>query len=194
MAAMTTIAAGTPAGQVSRPQADHSKMNQSSKEECEQVMNLLIPAAQRLLEKHGEFFPLGAAMQADGKIAAVATYEGDEHPPSQKVIDSSAQAFRHGAKEGKYRATGLSYDIRTIPPGSKDKTDAVAVRLDHAGGYSVVVVFPYRISSQHAVTSGEPFGSKGSADIFQMGSRDGGSSGWGESAPDTRPPSGSRAS
>lgn len=165
--ASTAVAADTRKAEANHSEAKSPGVNQSYKEECEQLMNFLIPAAQRLLEKHGEFFPLGAAMQADGKIAVVATYEGDEHPPSQRVIDSLTEAFRRGAKDGKYRATGLAYDILTVPPGSKEKTDAVAVRLDHAGGYSVVVVFPYRISSEHVVSFAPPFASKGSADIFQ---------------------------
>jgi hypothetical protein len=167
MVATTTNAADPRTSQVSHSEQEHQKMDQSAKEECEQVMNFLIPFAQQMLEKHGEFFPLGAAMQADGKIAALPTDVGDEHPPSQRIIDSLTQVFRRGAKEGKYRATGLAYGIRTVPPGSKEETDAVGVRLDHVRGYSVVVVFPYRISPNHVVTFAASFANKGSGDIFQ---------------------------
>lgn len=129
-------------------------------------MNALLPLVKKLLSENGEFFPVGGTMQTDGSIAFVSTYDGDEHPPSQKVIDSLMEVFRAGAKERKYKATGLAYDIRTLPPGATEKTDAVAVRLDHASGYSVLVVFPYRLTPGREVIFASPFASKGPADIF----------------------------
>ena len=125
-----------------QPQKSQSSMTKTPKEECEELMNTILPMAKKLLSEHGEFFPVGGAMQLDGSIAAVATFDGDEHPPSQKVIDSLMEAFRAGAKQKKYKATALVYDIRTVPPGATEKTDAVAIRLDHLGGYSVLVVIP----------------------------------------------------
>src|SRR6185369_633062 len=99
----------------------------SPKEETEDILNALMPLAKQMLEKHGEFFPFGGAILGDGKIAIVGFHEGDEHPPSQKVIDGLLEGFRAGAKQGKYRAIGIAFDIRTVPPGATTKTDAVAV-------------------------------------------------------------------
>lgn len=141
-------------------------MTKTPKEECEELMNALLPLVKELLSKNGEFFPVGGTMQADGSTEIVATYDGDEHPPSQKVIDSLMAVFRAGAKERKYKATALIYDIRTLPPGATEKTDAVAVRLDHASGYSVLVVFPYHLSPSREVVFAPPFANKGPADIF----------------------------
>jgi len=84
-----------------------------------------------MLQKHGEFFPFGAAMTPSGEIVSVAGYDGREQPPSQEVINLLKDGFRAGAKENKYRATGLFFDARTIPPGTNEKTDAVAIALDH---------------------------------------------------------------
>jgi hypothetical protein len=39
---------------------------------------------------------------------------------------------------GLYIATAIVVDVRTIPPGKKEKQDAVEVRLDHVSGYSVI--------------------------------------------------------
>jgi hypothetical protein len=88
------------------------------KEECEEVMNFLLPFVKKLLTEQGEFFPVGAAMQVDGAIAAVATFDGDDHPASQTVIDSLLDVFRAGAKQRK--ADGLQVQVqfvRTDPRG-----------------------------------------------------------------------------
>jgi len=148
------------------PPKSQASVTRTPKEECEELMNALLPMVKKLLSEHGEFFPVGGTMQADGSIAFVSTYDGDEHPPSQKVIDSLIEAFRAGAMDRKYKATALIYDIRTVPPGATEKTDAVAVRLDHVSGYSVLVVFPYRLSPVREVIFTPPFASKGPADIF----------------------------
>lgn len=37
------------------------------------------------------------------------------------------------------------YDVLTVPPGATEKTDAIAVRLDHEARCSVVVMIPYLI-------------------------------------------------
>ena len=68
-------------------------------------------------------------------------------------------------RQRKYKATGIVYDVKTIPPGATEKTDAIAVRLDHQAGYSVVVMIPYRLVDGQLV-KGAVFAVKGDASIF----------------------------
>jgi hypothetical protein len=58
------------------------------------------------------------------------------------------------------------YDVRIVPPGQTEKSDAVAIDLDHRDGMSVIMYFPYRLTSEKKVIWGELFASKGSNDIF----------------------------
>ncbi|QDF75530.1 MULTISPECIES: hypothetical protein [Shewanella] len=55
---------------------------QEGKDESQELMDAVLPLAEKLLTEHGEFFPYGGAMTPDGKIVSVAAYDGDEHPPS----------------------------------------------------------------------------------------------------------------
>jgi hypothetical protein len=136
------------------------------KEECEVLMNALVPFAQQQLSKHHEFYPFGGTMSVDGTIARSASATGEEHPASQPLIEMLEQGFRDGAKRRLYKATAIVVDVRVIPPGKKDKQDAVEVRLDHVSGYSVRVVFPYAFSQAGALEVAPPFAVPGEGRIF----------------------------
>ncbi len=129
-----------------------------------------MPFAEQMLTKYGEFIPYGSTMNSDRKIASVGGDTGDEHPKSQEMIDLLRAAFRRQAQEGTIMACALAYDIRTIPPGQSQKTDAIAVNLDHRGGMSIVVIYPYRIENKK-VTMGKSWAVKGEGKIFASGSQ-----------------------
>jgi hypothetical protein len=135
------------------------------KSQCEELLNAVLPVAKKLLSAHGEFYPFGALMNPDGRIVQTAAYDGREHPPSQPLIDLLRQSFRAQAKDGAIIASATVYDVRTIPPGATEKTDAVAVELDHRDNYSVIVLFPYTIAAGTAQFSG-PFAQQGTFGIF----------------------------
>lgn len=79
--------------------------------DLDELLNALLPMAEMLLAKHGEFYPIGAIMLSDGEIRHVgAGIEGDDHPPSQSVIDLLTEAFQRDAREGKLRAAAIGYD------------------------------------------------------------------------------------
>jgi len=54
-----------------------------------------------------------------------------------------------------------------IPSGKDVKQDAIAVRLDHRDGYSVIVVFPYTIGPAGNVALEAPYAAKGEQKIFR---------------------------
>jgi hypothetical protein len=104
-------------------------------------------------------------MQPDGKICQTAAHDGREHPQSQAIIDLLRRGFRVSAVNRKIIASALAYDVRTIPPGRTEKTDAVAIDLDHRDNYSIVVYVPYAIVAGRAQFDA-PFASKGNFEIF----------------------------
>jgi hypothetical protein len=138
------------------------------KQDCEALMNAVLPFGKQLPLRTRELLPFGGTMSAFGEVAQVAGWTGDERPPSRQIIALLNGGFRDGAALGKYRATALVYDIRVVPPGSTEKQDAIAVNLDHRDGYSVVVVFPYTISDLGALVLGPPFAKAGAAVIFNQ--------------------------
>ena len=140
--------------------------SKTPRDECDLLLSKLMPFAEQQLNKRGEFLPFAGAMQVDGSIALVATLEGSESN-SEKLIAQLVLALQSGAKAKTYKATGLANDMRVVPPGSTEKTDAVAVRLDHVSGYSVIFVIPYKRSASREVKFSAPYATKGAAEIFR---------------------------
>ena len=137
----------------------------SPKAQCEQLLNAVLPIAKKLLSSYGEFYPFGASMRPDGAITQNAAYDGRQHPPSQPLLDLLHGAYVAEAKSGAIIASAIVYDVRTIPPGRTEKTDAIAVELDHRDNYSIVVFVPYVVEDGTRQFL-EPFATKGNFGIF----------------------------
>lgn len=112
------------------------------RDEMESLLDPIIALAHDLLKKHGEFFPFGATMMSDGEVALAAADVGEERPASQDVIDLLVGGMRAQAETGAIRAAGVCYDVRFQPEGGQ-KTDAIAVHLEHQAGDVALVMEPY---------------------------------------------------
>jgi len=132
-------------------------------------MNMLVGFAQQMLGKQKSFIPFGASMSADGAITAVAGDVGKEHPEAQEMIDFLTTALKQLAAAGTIRASGICIDVRTIPPGQTEKTDAILARLEHKDGEAIDVYLPYRKPFLGKTKYGEIFAAQGTPQIFSAG-------------------------
>ena len=141
------------------------------KADCENVMNFGLPLAQEMLKRHGEFLPFGAAMRPNGEIICLGAYDGRGLPSLTgsfaDLLRSLKEALVAGARRQEYMATALFYEVTVTEAGSDDHLDAVAVSLNHRGGYSVIVVLPFRIEDDNVVYD-VPRAQPGEADIFRL--------------------------
>jgi hypothetical protein len=135
------------------------------KADCEALMNLVIPFAEQMLTSYGEFFPFGGAMGPDGQLVPVAGYDGSERAQSVDLIALMKEGFVAAARKGEYKATAIVYDVRVALPSTGEKSDAIAVSLNHRDNYSIVVLFPYKLDSGK-LTVGTAYAQKGEGDIF----------------------------
>ncbi|MGB8252241.1 MAG: hypothetical protein WCF08_03435 [Anaerolineaceae bacterium] len=137
--------------------------------DLDELLNTLLPFAQQMLEKNGEFFPFGADMKPAGEIEMIGAYEGHEHPPSQTLINLMTEAFQKQALNGELRAAGICYDVRTIPPGETEKCDAICMSLEHQSGEAVDVFVPYKKAWHGKIRYGEIFASCRSPQFMNKG-------------------------
>jgi len=108
------------------------------------LLNPLLSFAQQMLAKQGTFFPFGASMRSDGKIAMAAGYTGASRLEPVAIIDLLLQGFQSEAATGAIRAAGICIDMRVVPPGGTEKTDAICAQLEHVEGDCVDVYLPYK--------------------------------------------------
>ena len=120
---------------------------QEGKDEAQELMDSVLPFAEQMLNKHGEFIPYGGAMKSNGEIISVAGTDGEEQPKSANITEILQDGFRNEAKNGTYKATAIVYDVRIRSPETGDASDAIAIALDHKSGYSVVVLLPYTLEN-----------------------------------------------
>ena len=139
----------------------------NGKTDCEQLMNAVLPLAERMLSQFGEFYPYGGYMKPNGEIAHVGA--GDEEidrPRSKDLLYVLQDSFSEMAGKGACKATAIVFDVRVAPPGTEEPSDAVQVCLEHADGYSAEVFLPYRINRGGQVSFGAMFAQEGKHEIF----------------------------
>lgn len=131
------------------------------------LLDTLIPFAERMLSKHGEFLPFGAKVTADGDVTSVAAYDGEDAPQSQQLIDMMTEGIKRQALAGEIRAAAICYDVRTTPPGTSETTDAICVVLEQRTGEAVTVYVPYKKTLFGKYKLGEAFASPRTLQFFE---------------------------
>lgn len=111
--------------------------------DLDKLFNTLLGMAEGLLTKQGAFLPTGAIMWTNGEVRYVGADIGEEYPGAQPLLEVLTNTFQKEAAEGKLRAAGIAYDVRTVPPGKQQKQDAICCSLEHCLGEAVDVFKPY---------------------------------------------------
>jgi hypothetical protein len=138
----------------------------NAKQESERLMNAMLPLAEKMLRRYGEFHPYGGYMKLDGTIVDVGAEDPDtDHPKSKDLIYVLRSSFREMANTNQCKAVAVVFDVAVNLPNSNRKSDAIQICVDHADGYSAEVFFPYQIVNNEVVY-GETFAQEGSHDIF----------------------------
>jgi hypothetical protein len=134
------------------------------KEEIEQLLNFLLPFAERHLSEDGQFHPYAAMVAADGEVKSVTAPAGDDHEVSDLLL-ALHEELRAQAATGSIRASGIAADVTLTDPDSGETTDAVQVELDHADADAVDIYVPYETSGDE-VKFGELVAAAGQAPVF----------------------------
>ena len=138
-----------------------------ARQDYNSLIELLMPFAEQMLKKHGEFFPFCATVSTEGEVKACAAYNGDEQPPSEQVIALLTQGFQAEARDQKVRATGICYDGRIVQDGKK--VDSVIISLEHASGNASKTCVPYTKGMFGRLRFGELIASIEEPKIFVAG-------------------------
>lgn len=128
----------------------------------------MFPFVDSLLVKYGEFFPVAAALTAEGRIATVATYDGNDRPLSDDVIRDLKKALKLGAEKGTYVAAVIFYDVWVVNPFDDKKTDAVVVHFENVWEAGAKRFYcPYILSKDSTLTYSQGWSNDGVKEIFK---------------------------
>lgn len=135
------------------------------KEQCEILLDKLLPFAEEQMKKYREFYPFAAVMLMDDSVEITETYDGNEHPESKDVLETLKQIHKQLSSEGKIKASGIVWNASVASAEGKP-SDAIIVSLEHKDSYSVIVGEPYNIGLFKKVAFGNLFAMEGKHDIF----------------------------
>lgn len=108
----------------------------SAQDDLDDLLNLVLPHAEDLLRRRGEFFPFGATVSIDGVAALIGADPGlGRRPPPDRVLASLYRAVQGDAAA--LRAAAFVADVRI------GRSDAIRVELEHRDGVAPVVLVPY---------------------------------------------------
>jgi hypothetical protein len=134
-------------------------------DEIHELLNFLLPYAERMLSQDGEFYPYAAALGSDGELNAVGTDLDDDSPDVGAVLVALHEGLRERAAEGAIRASGIAADVTLTDPDSGETTDAVQVELDHADADAVDIFVPYETEAE-GIKFGELVAAEGREPVF----------------------------
>ena len=134
-------------------------------DEIQELLNFLLPYAERMLSEHGEFYPYAAALDSEGELNAVGTELDDDSPDVGEILLALHQGLRERAAEGEIRASGIAADVTLTDPDSGETTDAVHVELDHAEADAVDIFVPYETEGE-GIKFGELVAAEGREPVF----------------------------
>jgi hypothetical protein len=129
----------------------------SAQDDLDGLLTTVLPLAEDLLIKHGEFFPFGGSVSTEGESSLTAADPGlGERPSSDEVMEALYAGARAHATA--MRAAAFVADVRA------NGSDAVRVEPEHQEGTRLVVLLPYARSrvkkaltfGQISVSQGEP--------------------------------------
>jgi len=136
-------------------------------EDFERLLDATFPFVKDLLKKHGEFFPLSSVIDRNNSIAQVGTYDGNEQPKSDKVIEDLKTGLREGVKNGD-KAIAIFYDVKVIDPNTNQKTDAVAIFVENKKDTKAYkLYYPYTFTKDSVLIFAESWRNEIEKEIFK---------------------------
>lgn len=105
--------------------------------DLDRLLNVVLPFADEMLRRHGDFHPYGVAITRAGEEQVFAADTEEEARPSPSdVLTSLVNGMSEDANE--LRAAALVSDV------TSDRTDAIMIHLEHADSMAITVVVPYQ--------------------------------------------------
>jgi hypothetical protein len=126
----------------------------------------ILPFARDAIAEEGFLVPVAACVSPRGEVVPLRRsqpVDGEVDVP--ELVDELLRALRTLAQRGDARAVAWCIDMRVVPPGTTEKTDAIVLFFESAAGASVVVT-PYRDAPGPGTAFAKPYGYRAQPQVF----------------------------
>lgn len=145
---------------------DYNK-NSDELNELGLLIDKSFPFVEDLLKKYGEYYPFSFVLNNDDTVQPVGRHDGDDKPDSEVVIKGLKELLKIETKKHKIKGIAIFYDVKTTDPETNQKTDAVAVFVEHRDGQQAYTFYyPYKLTDKKELTFRHSFGSSAAREIF----------------------------
>ena len=151
-----------PRGNVIMPEA----ISDQCRQEYDQLLDMLVPHAQNMIRKYRDLVPVGAAVDADGKVELVAGWTGEDMGSTEDVERLLVSGMRQSVKAGKYRSTGIALQMREIRRLGAKPMPAIKIILESKFGPPAFFYVPYERKWLRRIVFGDPLFVSGESLVF----------------------------
>ena len=137
----------------------------SAQDEIDLLLREELEMARKLLEDNGRFLPTASWIDRDGEFAFAGGHRGGMFVRATEILDMLYAALRQKAAEQAIRACAVAVDVRVVPPGATNRTDAILVTIEHAEAEPVDVILPYT-KRRRRIEYGEQYSEPGVRKFF----------------------------
>ena len=137
------------------------------KPEIGAIANPLFELSEKLLQKHGNFLPLHAAvLTEEGEVRLVASTPdtNDDVTNSVAVLPLLHDGLRSQAKESALKAIGVAENVTVTVDGGRPTT-AIKVLFEHRLGLTVALYLPFKKTLLRGYVMGAPFSLQANSEV-----------------------------
>src|SRR3982751_3217377 len=93
-------------------------MTASPEEDRTALLNALLPFAQEMIDKDGEFHPCAAVLDSEGAVQMIGAYAGEDRPDATALVELLYAGLLDRASGGNIRAAAVCANVRLTRAGS----------------------------------------------------------------------------
>lgn len=117
------------------------------------LLDQCVQKALALIHEHGEFYPFGITLDAQGEYSLTQAKLDEEKPTSAQVTDKLLRGLIAEAGQGMYTTVAIVADVRLRQPGTGQFTDAIRVLMEDRERDPLDFFLPYSRQGKQIVTS-----------------------------------------
>ena len=109
-------------------------------DDLSRIKNAIVDSSRKLLETHGEFWPIVRVIDSKGSLGAYATLGLNAGSGPQASFEVIRRTLKNQIQSGAVRAFGVGTNVEN----RETRESAIHIHTEHAIGIAIEVLIPYK--------------------------------------------------